>query len=85
VERRAVRRGDLLAMGGWAVDDTAPSPPLRGAVRAKERHPPRRPHGHKKPKVIIEQEAHLSYAEKVSGPAVGPVVVHGEGEFPLPP
>lgn len=83
VERRAVRRGDLLAMGGWAAHDAAPTPPLRGAVR-KERYPPRRTHGHKKPRVIIKQEARTSLAGMISDPTVGPMVVHGEGGSPLP-
>ncbi|KAH8722638.1 hypothetical protein GQ44DRAFT_355182 [Phaeosphaeriaceae sp. PMI808] len=55
IERKVLRRDNLLAMGDWADNELEHSRPLKGTARAKERQQPRRKGRHKKPVVVVEQ------------------------------
>jgi len=58
IERKALRRNTLIALGGWADTDLEPGRPLKGMVRARDRQQARRRQKQKKPIVVIEQTRH---------------------------
>ena len=56
VERRALRRNNLFALGEWADTTLEPSRPLKCTVRARDRQQSRRKSKQKKPLVVIRQD-----------------------------
>ena len=59
VERGALRRNSLFAIGDWIDPHLSSSRPLKGTIRAKERVQTRGTSKRKKPVVVIEQGRHV--------------------------
>ncbi|KAF2830328.1 hypothetical protein CC86DRAFT_160030 [Ophiobolus disseminans] len=67
VERRALCKDTLIALGDWADTELEHARPLKGVTRAKPRQQSRRMSKQKKPVIVIEQHDHAHVAGRASG------------------